>query len=68
MDNSSLLALAGGAIFVNALLLYLIIGAATKAHKRSLYEWAQLDLLSKIAKAQGVSQEEIADTFKRAGL
>jgi len=68
MDSSSLITLAVGAILANALILYLVISGATKSHKRSLYEWAQLDLLSKIAKAQGVPPEDIADTFVRAGL
>jgi hypothetical protein len=66
-SNNFLFAIGLGSAF-NLLLLYLIIGAATKAHKRALYEWAQLDLLSKIAKAQGVPDEDISATFEAAGL
>lgn len=49
-------------------ILFLIIAAATRSKKRALYDWAQLELLAKIAKAQGVPQEEIDATFHAAGL
>lgn len=66
--NTDLYVIAGVAIFFNALILYVVINSATKASKRALYEWVQMDLLAKIAKAQGVTQEEINRTFEAAGL
>ena len=56
------------ALLINALILYIVIAAATQSRKRALYDGPSLELLAKIAEAQGVSQEEIADTFNRAGL
>ncbi|GGB14525.1 hypothetical protein [Puia dinghuensis] len=52
-----------GAILINCAVLYLIITAATRANLRAKYEWAQMELLAKIARAQGVSEEEIRKTF-----
>jgi len=49
---------------VSAGVLYLIIAGATRSKQRALYEWAQLELLAKIARAQGVPEEEIKVTFK----
>lgn len=66
--DSSVIVISVIALLINALILYIVIAAATQSRKRALYDWASLELLAKIAKAQGVSQEEIADTFKRAGL
>ena len=63
MDQGTLFMLAGAGI-ANLLIMYLIINAATKATIRTKYEWAQLDLLAKIARAQGVPEEEIAATFE----
>lgn len=52
--------IAGGVAFiVQAVVLYLVINFATKADRRAKYEWVQMDLLIKIAKIQGVSEEEI---------
>jgi chromosome segregation and condensation protein ScpB len=59
MDSNSLLLIGTVAVIVNALILYIIISAATRAGKRAQYEWAQMELLAKIARAQGVSEEEI---------
>lgn len=47
----------------NLVILYLIIAAATQSKKRALYAWAQLELLAKIARAQGVPEDEIRATF-----
>jgi hypothetical protein len=66
--DSSIVFVAIVALLMNALILYIVIAAATQSRKRALYDWASLDLLAKIAKAQGVPQEEVADTFRRAGL
>jgi hypothetical protein len=52
------------AVVVHSVILYLVINFATKADKRTLYEWAQLELLAKIAKAQGVPEQEIQATFQ----
>jgi len=59
MDNNNLLLVAGAALVFNALILYVVIAAATKASKRARYEWAQMELLAKIARAQGVPEAEI---------
>ena len=48
--------------------LYIIVRSATKASKREAYEKAQLELLAKIARVQGVPQDEIDATFQAAGL
>jgi hypothetical protein len=56
-----------GAIF-QLVILYLIINAATKANLRARYEWTQLELIAKMARVQGVPQDEIESTFKAAGL
>lgn len=58
MEQGTLIMLAACAI-ANLLILYLIINAATKANIRAKYEKAQLELLAKIARAQGVSEDEI---------
>jgi hypothetical protein len=68
MDSNTLLIIIPVAFVVNLSVLYLVIAGATKSHKRALYEWAQLDLLAKIAKKQGVSDEDIHSTFRAAGL
>jgi hypothetical protein len=62
--DQNLLLLVSGAIILNCIILYLVISFATKADRRARYEWAQLELLSKIARAQGVPEEEIVATFK----
>jgi hypothetical protein len=59
MDNNELLFIAVAALIFNALILYVVISAATKASKRARYEWAQMELLAKIARAQGVPEAEI---------
>ena len=61
MEQGTLFILAACAI-ANLLILYIIINAATKANLRAKYEWAQMDLLAKIARAQGVAEEEIQAT------
>jgi hypothetical protein len=56
--------IAGGVIcIVQALVLYLVINFATKADRRAKYEWAQMDLLTKIARVQGVPEQEIQKTL-----
>ena len=52
------------AVVMQSVILYLVINFATKADKRALYEWAQLELLAKIAKAQGVPEDEIQSIFQ----
>ena len=37
------------ALLINALILYIVIAAATQSRKRALYDWASLELLAKIA-------------------
>lgn len=66
MDQQQLLFAFAGALLVNSLILYVIISSATRAEKRAKYEWAQLQLLAKIAMIQGVKQEEITEVFKIA--
>ena len=51
------------ALVVQAVVLFIVINLATKADKRAKYEWAQMELLAKIARAQGVREEEIKATF-----
>jgi len=62
--DSSLVIVALAGIAINAVILYLVISAATKASERAKYEWVQMELLAKIAKAQGVPEHEIKETFK----
>jgi hypothetical protein len=52
------------AVIVQSVILYLVINFATKTDKRALYEWAQLELLAKIAKTQGVPENEIQAIFQ----
>ena len=60
-DHLALVLVVG--IVGNGLILYVIINAATRATTRAKYEWAQLELLGKMAKAQGVPEEEIKAIF-----
>ena len=64
MDINFLFAVAM-AILINSLILYLVIAAATRSSRRTNYEWAQLEMLIKIARAQGVSEDEIQHTLKQ---
>lgn len=64
MDTNFLFA-CGLAIAVNSLILYVVIAAATRSSKRADYEWAQLEILIKMARVQGVSEEEIKHTLKQ---
>lgn len=57
---------AGAVVLVNSLVLYVVIGAATKASRRANYEWAQMELLAKIARAQGVPEQEIRGIIGQA--
>jgi hypothetical protein len=57
-SNDLLLAIAGG-ISLQCILLYLVINVATKADKRSRYEWAQTQFLAHLAKQQGLPAEQI---------
>lgn len=59
MDSNFFLIVGVIALIVNSLVLYIIISAATQASKRAKYDWAQMELLAKIARAQGVPESEI---------
>jgi len=63
MEQGTLFFLVAAAI-ANLLILYLIINTATKASLRAKYEWAQVELLAKIARIQGVPEEEIRATME----
>lgn len=65
-DNLPFVLFIGAAVQILAL--YLIIAFATKADKRAKYEWVQMELLAKIARAQGVPEEEIRETLQSVGL
>ena len=43
----------------NLVIFFLIIQAATKAKQRAKYEWAQMELLKRMAKLQGVPEADI---------
>lgn len=58
LDSGMLFFMAAVAIG-NLVIFYLIIQAATKSKQRAKYEWAQMELLKKIAKIQGVSDAEV---------
>lgn len=62
MEQGTIFILAACGI-ANLLIMYLIINAATKANQRAKYEWAQMELLGKIARAQGVAEHEIQSTL-----
>jgi hypothetical protein len=47
------------ALLIQCVILYLIIGAATKAERRARYDWAQTQFLAHIARQQGMPEEEI---------
>ncbi len=66
-QNELFFALAFAGVF-HSLVLYVIISYATRADKRAKYDFAQMDLLGKIAKQQGVPDEEIQKTYREAGL
>jgi len=51
-------------LILSVAILYWIIANSTRSSTRTDYEWAQLELLAKIARAQGVPEQEIQDTFK----
>jgi hypothetical protein len=55
-------------VVVSFCVLYLVIAAATRSKKRALYAWVQMELLAKIARAQGVDPAEIDATLQAAGL
>jgi len=63
IEDHLVLVVLTAAIF-QILALYLIINIATKTDRRAKYEWAQLDLLGKMARAQGVPEKEIEATFQ----
>ena len=65
-DNFGLILIGAGILQI--IILYLVINYATKTDKRARYEWAQLELIAKMARLQGIPQGEIDDTFKAAGL
>lgn len=65
-DNLGMILIGAGILQI--IILYLVISWATKADKRAKYEWAQLELIAKMARVQGVPQDEIESTFKAAGL
>ncbi len=51
--DSSFYVVLGFAGLIQCVVLYLVINFATKADKRTKYEWAQMNLLGKIALRQG---------------
>jgi hypothetical protein len=59
MDNNDFLLIVVAALVFNAFILFIVIRWATRADKRTMYEWAQMELLAKIARAQGVPEVEI---------
>ena len=61
--NINLLLIGLIGLVANALILYLVIGSATRAHRRAQYSWAQLQLLARMAKIQGVPDQEIKEIF-----
>jgi hypothetical protein len=62
MEQGTIFILMGCAI-ANLLIMYLVINAATKASLRAKYDWAQMELLAKIARAQGVPDDEVQATL-----
>jgi chromosome segregation and condensation protein ScpB len=64
MEQGTLFLLTAAAI-ANLLILYLIINAATKATLRAKYDRAQMELLAKIARAQGVPMDEVQETLDK---
>ncbi len=60
-DDLQFYSIVGVVVFFG--ILFLIIAAATRSKKRVLYSWAQLELIAKIARAQGVPEEDIKATF-----
>lgn len=60
MDTTETLLAIAAIEIINCLVLYFIISSATNADKRAKYDWAQMELLAKIARVQGVPEEEIA--------
>jgi hypothetical protein len=62
-DDLEFYSLVGLVIFFGVL--HLIISGATRSKKRALYEWAQMELLDKIARVQGVPEEEIKGLLMR---
>lgn len=62
MEQNVLLTAAFGLV-VNALIIYIVIQSATKATKRFNMQIATFHMLAKIAKAQGVPQNEIDELY-----
>jgi predicted solute-binding protein len=65
MDSSEIFAYAVAAVVINALILYVVINAATKATRRAKYEGATQELLGRIAKQLGVPEEDVKRTFDK---
>lgn len=63
MDNTQLLLIAFIAEVINCLILYFIINSATNAKNRSKYDPAAVKFLAKIARAQGVPEEQIQEVL-----
>jgi hypothetical protein len=64
MPDSDLVFPAVIGLILSVAVLYWVIANATRASARTDYEWAQLEFLAKIARTQGVPEQEIQDTFK----
>lgn len=65
MDTTELLFAIAISILFNGLFLYIIIRSATSAGKRAQYEWAQLQIIAKIAHKQGITSEELKAVFDK---
>lgn len=65
MESSEIFAYAVAAVVVNAIILYVVINAATKATRRAKYEGATQELLARIAKQLGVPPEEVEVIFDK---
>lgn len=66
--TSDMLFMLGVVELINLAILFIIIQSATKANLRAKYEYAQMELLARIATAQGVPAKELEKIFITAGL
>lgn len=63
MDAIELTLIVAAAEVVNCLVLYLIISSATNTERRSRYDLAAVLFLAKIARAQGVPEDQIKEVL-----
>ncbi len=59
MESSALLLILAFGFILNAIVLYYLIRSATEVTKRTMYDEIKIRLLIRIARANGVSEEEI---------